>query len=106
MLVHGLPVGKESFAPFAPQGILVQKEIDGKRQWMPLGESDWPPVGEMTDGLISYGAKLTTQQPPASVYQDLNYVKELHRRAAILTEVYGMDFMIELNKVLPQKGQR
>jgi hypothetical protein len=104
IVARGTPLGSESFAPFAPQGLLVQKVIDGEKRWMPHENSDWPTVVEMTDGLIYFGSKLTTVEPPAAVYQDNSYVKELRRRAAILSEVYGMDFGKDLDEVLARSG--
>ena len=93
----------ESFAPFAPKGILVLKVIDGQKQWVPLESSDWPSVIEMADGLIYFGANLTVVQPAADTYQDRGYVKELRRRVPILSAVYGMDFGKELDESLSRQ---
>jgi hypothetical protein len=100
VVVRGSRFENESFASFAPRGILIQKVVDGEKRWVPLESSDWPTTAEMTDGLIYYGPNLSAIEPAASVYQDHSYVKELRRRAAILSAVYGMDFGEELEKVL------
>lgn len=104
VIVSGSRFANESFAPFAPRGVLMRKMINGEAQWVPLESSDWPTTAEMTDGLIYYGASMTTVEPDVAVYQDRSYVKELHRRAAILSDVYGMDFGQQLDSVL-SRGQ-
>ena len=100
MIVRGSNLENQSFAPFAPKGILVQKINSGEKQWVPLDAGDWPSVVRMTDGLIYFGANLTTIDPNPKVYQDTIYVKELRRRAAILSEVYGMDFGKQLDEAI------
>lgn len=78
----------------------MRKVTNGETQWVPLESSDWPTVAEMTDGLIYFGPNLATVELAAAVYQDGTYVKELRRRAVILTAVYGMDFGKELEEIL------
>ncbi|HJU54810.1 MAG TPA: hypothetical protein VJ715_09570 [Pyrinomonadaceae bacterium] len=104
VVARGTRLGSESFAPFAPKGMLVQKVVDGEKQWVPLETSDWPSVVEMADGLIYFGANLTTIEPAAATYLDSSYVKELRRRVPILSEVYGMDFSKELDEALSRQG--
>jgi hypothetical protein len=105
LAVRGSRLENESFAPFAPRGVLIQKVIDGEKRWVPLEASDWPTTGQMTDGLIYYGTNLTTVEPAGAVYQDRSYVKELRRRAAILSQVYGMDFGKDLDEALKKRGK-
>lgn len=54
----------------------------------------------MADGLIYYGPDWPPVLAPAAIYADPTYATELHRRAAILSEVYGMDFGAELDEAL------
>lgn len=89
-----------SFAAFAPKGILIQKVINGEKQWVPLETSDWPAAAEMADGIIDYGSKRTTIEPRAEIYQEPSYAKELRRRAAILKDVYGIDFSQDLENAI------
>jgi hypothetical protein len=106
VVARGKILGSESFAPFAPRGILVQKIVNGQKQWAPLENADWPTVTEMTDGLIYFGTNLTTVEPAAATYQDSSYIKELRRRVPILSEVYGMDFGKELDEALSRQDSR
>jgi len=54
----------------------------------------------MTDGLIDYGPAHTGIDAAPETYRDASYVKEVRRRAAILHEVYGMDFAAQLDEVI------
>lgn len=106
IIARGTRLGNESFAPFAPQGILVLKIIDGEKRWVPLETSDWPSVAEMAEGLIYFGSHLMTIEPAPATYQDSSYVKELRRRVPVLSEVYGMDFGKELDEALSHQDSR
>lgn len=103
LVLRGSSLQTLSFARFAPKGILVQKTISGEKKWVPLVEADWPTTVEMTDGLIYFGPKITRIEPKPAVYHDSLYVKELRRRALILSDVYGMDFIQVLDEALSNK---
>jgi hypothetical protein len=65
------------------------KIVDGKEQLVPLVDSDWPPLAQMTDGLIYYAPTSTIVEPDPAVYRDAAYISELRRRAAILDAIGG-----------------
>jgi hypothetical protein len=100
VLVKGSPYERSSFLPFAPKGISVLKIINGEKKWVPLDESDWPPARDLADGLMFYPAQ-TMVLPSLTLYDD-GYRAELRRRAAILSEVYGMDFNKEMESMLAE----
>jgi hypothetical protein len=100
VIARGTPLGASSFAPYAPKGVLVRRTINGSPQWVPLAATEWPRVATMADGLIYYGPDSPPIVAPADVYADPVYVAELRRRAAILSEVYGMDFGAQLDEAL------
>jgi hypothetical protein len=89
VVVRGTPHGREPFTPYAPKDAMARMVIDGKEQWVRLGESDWPPLAQMTDGLIYYAPTSTTVEADPAVYRDAAYVAELRRRAAILDAMSG-----------------
>lgn len=93
-------LGNQSFAGYAPTGVMVQKKIDGKSTWVPLAATDWPSVREMTDGLIDYGPFIHLVEAQPETYRDPLYVAELRRRAAIMKEVYGMSFDEQIDEAL------
>lgn len=90
------PLGEHSFAPLSPKGIQVQ--VLG--QWKPLEEATWPPMAEVVDSLLYLGPAETEVLPDPAIYRDAAYQAELRRRGAILQEVYGMDFLPELEALL------
>lgn len=95
-LLAGDALAQQSFALVAPRGIQIQ--VAGK--WQPLGELAWPPLGEMVDALVYLGPQDTQVDAEPALYRDAAYQAELRRRAAILKEVYGMDFLSELEQQL------
>jgi len=95
-MLAGDALAEESFALLAPKGLQIQ--VAGK--WQPLGELPWPPLGEMVDALLFVGAADTQVEPEPALYREASYQAELRRRAPILREVYGMDFLPELEGLL------
>lgn len=101
-IAKGTPLGSEPFAPFAPKGIMVQKVVNGQKEWVPMDTSDWPRIDAITDGLIGLGPEHTILPDPA-IYADPAYLAELRRRAKILSDVYGMDFDAMLDEAIHGK---
>jgi hypothetical protein len=99
-IAAGTPLGERSFADYAPHNVMIQKMVDGKKQWVPLLATDWPAVKKMADGLLDYGQPMNEVPAPAAAYKDPARVAELRRRAAILGQVYGMSFDDELAEAL------
>lgn len=87
-----------SFGDAAPEGIMVQRTIDGKQQWVKLASDDWPPISDMADALLFLSATRTKAEPPKSVYKDEAYYNELLRRAKIMSEVFGFDLTEEVRE--------
>jgi hypothetical protein len=100
VIAAGTPWGDRPFADFAPHGVMVQKMVDGKKEWVPLTDTDWSVVKKMADGLLDYGPVMNEVPAPASAYKDPARVTELRRRAAIMQQVYGMSFDEELAEAL------
>jgi len=96
------PLQEESFAMLAPKGIQIQ--VAG--QWKPLGEVRWPPLSEMVAALLHVGERNTQVDPDPALYRDAAYQAELRRRAPILAEVYGMEFLPELEALLSAPEKR
>jgi hypothetical protein len=101
VVARATPLANKPFAPYAPRGVLVQKVVGGQKKWVPIPDEDWPAIGEMVDGLIHYGRHLTTVDPRRrTAFKDGAYIEELQRRARILSDVYGMDFLKQLDEAL------
>ena len=52
----------------------------------------WPPMGDVVDGLLYIGDQ-TLLYPPPTIYLDPDYQRELRRRASIIKEFSGQDFI-------------
>lgn len=61
----------------------------------------WPPMGEVVDGVLNVGAQ-TFAYPPANIYLDPDYQRELRRRAAIIKEFSGQDFIPAIDELVKE----
>lgn len=61
-----------------------------------------PLMDEVIDALLYLGPEEHLVAPSTAIYHEGEYADELRRRAAILKEVYGMDFLPELEELLAQ----
>jgi hypothetical protein len=88
----GRPLGAESFGLVAPQGVQVQRVVDGQKIWVPLTSDAWPPLERMADALLHLGPTRTQVPPPDELFADAARVDELRRRCGIVDGFYGFDF--------------
>lgn len=94
--LRGDALAQQSFALVAPRNIQVM--VAG--EWTPAGELRWPPLAEMVAALLFVGEQDTQVDPDPALYRDPVYQAELRRRAAILAEVYGLEYLPELEALL------
>ena len=64
----------------------------------------WPPFAEVVDGVLFIGDQ-TLLYPPASIYLDPEYQRELRRRIAIIREFSGQDFGPGLDDLIKEAGK-
>lgn len=83
-----------------PEGIMVQRTVNGEKVWRPMGDLPWPPLDRVIDAVVYVGADKTTVDPDPSIYRDPAYQAELRRRARILKDVFGLDFESDLDAEL------
>ena len=93
-------LGAQSYGLLVPASLLVL--VDG--EWKPLGEAKWPPMRAVVDALLWLGPEEHSVDPAPSIYREPEYERELRRRAPILKEVYGMDFLPELEELLAKSA--
>jgi hypothetical protein len=98
--LRGSSLGRESFARLVPRGVRVRRVVGADTSWVPLGGLTWPPTADVVDALIYLGPDSTTVDPDPAIYRDSAYQAELRRRAVILREVYGFDFLPDLDALL------
>jgi len=70
------------------------------------GPDKWPPVGKVFDGILNVGEQ-TSVYPSPKIYLDPVYQRELRRRAAIITDYSGQDFVSVIEELIKEgrKGQ-
>jgi hypothetical protein len=61
----------------------------------------WPPMGEVVDGVLNVGDQ-TFLYPAPTIYLDPDYQRELRRRAAIIKEFSGQDFMPAIDELVKE----
>jgi hypothetical protein len=81
----------------AEPNVMVQRIVDGKPQWVRREASDWPAVREKVDALLWLGADDTQVLAAPGVHVG-DYLRELHRRARIMSDFYGFDLEQDLPK--------
>lgn len=101
-LISGTDVGSQSFGSFFGN-TFGQITVNGEKVWKPMSELDWPPAQEVIDALLYVGDNDSTIGADPAIYQDPDYQVELRRRAAILEEVYGFEFLPDLEELLAQQ---
>lgn len=87
----GRALGATGFGQVAPQGVQIQREVDGTRAWVPLASTDWPALEVMADALLYLGPTRTEIPPAPATFADPAYVGELRRRCALVDAFYGFD---------------
>jgi hypothetical protein len=88
--------GERSYGLLVPRDVSIL--VGG--EWKPMGEVRWPPMRDMVDALLYLGPEEHLALPDPAIYRDAVYQAELRRRAAILQEVYGLEFLPELETLL------
>lgn len=64
----------------------------------------WPPMGDVVDGVLNVGAQ-TFAYPSPKIYLDPDYQRELRRRAAIIKEFSGQDFITVIDELVKEAGK-
>jgi hypothetical protein len=61
----------------------------------------WPPTGDVVDGILNVGEQ-TFAYPSPTIYRDPAYQRELRRRAAIIKEYNGQDFISVIEELFKE----
>lgn len=95
-------IGGRTFGTVMPKGLMVRRRVEGELKWVPMSYDSLPPIRAVVDALLYLGPESTQVDPDPAIYREPAYQAELRRRAPILQEVYGMDFLSELERLLEQ----
>jgi hypothetical protein len=96
----------DTVADLLPPGIMVQEVRNGEKVWVPMADAGGPPLSETIDAVLNLGTDATAVEPSPSIYLEPQYQAELRRRAAILKEVFGIDFAADLDAEIARAGVR
>lgn len=88
--------GDASFGVLLEPGMRVQRLVGGKKEWVAMPLEGWPRVREKVDALLYLGPRLTLVPPGPDAYADDAYLRELHRRARIMSDFYGFDMTADV----------
>jgi hypothetical protein len=77
--------------------------VDGKPVWKIEPDKHWPPMGNVVDGLLYVGG-YHSLYPSPTIYLDPVYQRELRRRALIIKNYNGQDFMPGIDELV-KKGK-
>jgi hypothetical protein len=90
-VVRGTPLAKLGFSLIAPASNAKPAIVNGKHDWQLEDSNAWAPMGQAVDGVLYLGGDATRVFPPASIYLEPDYQKELRRRIRIIRAYNGQD---------------
>jgi len=91
-VLHGSSIAKLNFGLIAPAWNATPVVVNGKHDWKLTDSNAWASMGEVVDGVLYLGGDETRVFPPASIYLEPAYQKELRRRIRIIKAYNGQDF--------------
>jgi hypothetical protein len=94
-LVKGSSLENADFGIIGPGATATQVAAGGKKIWKIAPAKNWPRMGEVIDGLLYLGEDASLYPSP-TIYLDPVYQKELLRRARIIKDFNGQDFVTEI----------
>jgi hypothetical protein len=75
--------------------------VNGKEVWKLEPAKHWPPMGNVVDGLLYVGGNHSLYPSP-TIYLDPVYQRELRRRALIIKNYNGQDFMPGIDELVKE----
>ena len=75
--------------------------VNGKPVWKLEPDKHWPPMGNVVDGLLYVGGNHSLYPSP-TIYLDPVYQQELRRRAVIIKNYSGQDFMPGIDELVKE----
>jgi hypothetical protein len=103
-VVHGSPLEQADFQLTDWQSTVTRTSVDGKPAWKVEPPKHWPRMGEAVDGLLYVGGN-TSVYPSPTIYLDRAYQHELRRRATIIKEWNGQDFITGIDALVREASK-
>jgi hypothetical protein len=104
-IVRGSELANADFALIAPAWTATPVVVNGKHDWKLDPAKSWPRIGEVVDGVVYLGGDQTRQFPSPEIYLETDYQQQLRRRAAIIKEYNGQDFLPILDDLVREAQQ-
>jgi hypothetical protein len=103
-VVHGGELEHTDFQLTDYDSTITRVSVDGKDAWKVEPAKHWPEIGEAVDGILYVGGN-TPVYPSPTIYLDPIYQHELLRRAAIIKDYSGQDFISVIDDLIKQGEQ-
>lgn len=103
--VHGSELEHADFGLIAPAWKATPIVVNGKHDWKLDPSNRWPSMGDVVDGIVYLGGDETRIFPSPSVYLEPAYQQQLRKRAAIIKEYNGQDFLPILDDLVEEAEQ-
>jgi len=104
-VIRGSELEHADFGPIAPAWTATPVVVNGKHDWKLDPAKSWPPMGEVVDGILYLGGDQTKLFPSPTIYLEPAYQQQLRRRAAIIKEYNGQDFLPTLDDLVKEAQQ-
>ena len=102
--VHGSELANADYQLADYASTITRVPVGGTEVWEVEPDKHWPRLGEVVDGLLYLGGN-TSVYPPATIYRDPAYQQELRRRAQIIKDYSGQDFISVIDALVKEAGQ-
>ena len=101
-VVHGSELEHADFGLIAPAWKATPIVVNGKHDWKLDPSNRWPHMGKVVDGIVYLGGDETRTFPPPTIYLEPAYQEQLRKRAAIIKEYNGQDFLPILEDMIKE----
>lgn len=101
-VVKGSELERANYSLIAPATSATQVVVNGKPEWKLDASQNWPPLGEVVDGVLYLGGDKTVIFPSPTIYLEPVYQQQLRQRARIIKESNGQDFESVLDDLIRQ----
>jgi hypothetical protein len=103
-LVHDTARERMSYQFVDWESTISRGTGSGSAKWVLTPDKHWPTIGDMVDGLLYVGGNHSVYPSP-TIYLDPAYQRELRRRATIIKDYSGQDFLLKIDDLV-REGER
>jgi hypothetical protein len=100
------PLDKLRFGQVDRSRVSILTKVDGKMKAVEVQPDDTLALSEVVDSVLYLGEADRKSSPPASIYRDRTYIKELYRRTKIVGDAFGFDMRSDVEEVDPDAAKK